>query len=73
MNAQEVLKAMTLEEKAAFCSGRDFYIVEIVVWDKFHICPNFEQDGNLHKPGCKGNDGQNIVSFTCIGNIVPCD
>lgn len=25
MNAQEVLKAMTLEEKAAFCSGRDFW------------------------------------------------
>ncbi|MBR0408494.1 MAG: fibronectin type III-like domain-contianing protein [Clostridia bacterium] len=25
MNAQEILKQMTLEEKAAFCSGRDFW------------------------------------------------
>ena len=25
MNAQEILKQMTLEEKAAFCSGQDFW------------------------------------------------
>ena len=25
MNAKEILKEMTLEEKAAFCSGRDFW------------------------------------------------
>ena len=25
MNAKEILNAMTLEEKAAFCSGRDFW------------------------------------------------